>query len=337
MVELAETIAPCGDDEPPPAPTVVKLSPLDPHELSVEELLARVQKVKDIQATAMKEGVHYGRVPGIEKPSLFKPGAELLALAFRLAATFEATERFEGPHFLVRSKCILRHIPTGQIHGEGDGLCSSREAKHAWRRAPRLCLVCGKPKIIRSKFEDCGWVCFDKAGGCGAKFPADSPGIVNQVAGRVPNEDIADTYNTVLKMADKRAHVAAILFVTCASEVFTQDVEDMPMVDDEEKAQPQRGGARGKAAPREQRPARPVAVEKLLERYKVVEELEPFMRLDEERAALWGKVDGKPQIDGKSKRALKAASEAAAQRIKQAHAGKPREEKTQEPAPAAAE
>ena len=43
----------------------------------------------------------------------------------------------------------------------------------------------------------------------------------------VANPDIADDYNTVRKMACKRAHVAAILFVTCASEIFTQDVEDM--------------------------------------------------------------------------------------------------------------
>ena len=45
--------------------------------------------------------------------------------------------------------------------------------------------------------------------------------------GKAENPDIADTYNTVLKMAKKRAHVDAIITVTAASDIFTQDVEDL--------------------------------------------------------------------------------------------------------------
>lgn len=41
------------------------------------------------------------------------------------------------------------------------------------------------------------------------------------------NPDIADVYNTVLKMAMKRALVHATLNTTAASDMFTQDVEDM--------------------------------------------------------------------------------------------------------------
>jgi hypothetical protein len=43
---------------------------------------------------------------------------------------------------------------------------------------------------------------------------------------RVLNEDIADQVNTIQKMAQKRAYVAAILIATNASEFFTQDVEE---------------------------------------------------------------------------------------------------------------
>lgn len=42
------------------------------------------------------------------------------------------------------------------------------------------------------------------------------------------NQDLADTYNTVLKMAKKRAHVDATITACSASDIFTQDVEDMP-------------------------------------------------------------------------------------------------------------
>jgi hypothetical protein len=43
---------------------------------------------------------------------------------------------------------------------------------------------------------------------------------------RIPNPDVADLINTIQKMAQKRALVAATLIATAASEFFTQDVED---------------------------------------------------------------------------------------------------------------
>ena len=42
-----------------------------------------------------------------------------------------------------------------------------------------------------------------KLGGCGAKFLKGDPAIEGQQLGQVPNPDIADVQNTVLKMADK--------------------------------------------------------------------------------------------------------------------------------------
>ena len=43
---------------------------------------------------------------------------------------------------------------------------------------------------------------------------------------RIPNPDVADVVNTIQKMAQKRALVAATLIATSASEFFTQDIED---------------------------------------------------------------------------------------------------------------
>ena len=49
----------------------------------------------------------------------------------------------------------------------------------------------------------------------------------------IENEDIADTFNTVLKMAKKRAYVDAVLTATGASDLFTQDIEEgIPAPDD---------------------------------------------------------------------------------------------------------
>lgn len=47
--------------------------------------------------------------------------------------------------------------------------------------------------------------------------------------GRVENEDIADLWNTVLKMAKKRAFVDAVRSTTAASDIFVQDIEEVPM------------------------------------------------------------------------------------------------------------
>lgn len=51
--------------------------------------------------------------------------------------------------------------------------------------------------------------------------------LVNEVQYRIPNQDVADTINTLQKIAQKRSLVAAVLVVTNASDSFTQDLEDI--------------------------------------------------------------------------------------------------------------
>jgi hypothetical protein len=58
------------------------------------------------------------------------------------------------------------------------------------------------------------------------------PGKINgkweicKVGEKMENPDIADLYNTVLKIAKKRAYIDGILSATAASDFFTQDIED---------------------------------------------------------------------------------------------------------------
>lgn len=57
----------------------------------------------------------------------------------------------------------------------------------------------------------------------------DRPGFeieVDQTLYRIPNPDVADTVNTLQKMAQKRALVAAVLVATNCSDAFTQDLEE---------------------------------------------------------------------------------------------------------------
>ena len=168
------------------------------HELTTEELLNQTKRVLEIKDKVMKEGVHYGYIPGAKKPSLWKPGAEKLCHAFRLEPEFETTSR-DDPNRTINwkkwnydkrkeiegvttgyleydSRCTLTHIPTGEVWASNvSGSCNNFEARY------------------RSL---------------------------------VPY----DVKNTLEKMSEKRSLVAAILIGTAASDVFTQDIEDVPQL-----------------------------------------------------------------------------------------------------------
>ena len=197
--------------------------------LSIPDLKSQVALIHQVMREVMKEGEDYGKIPGIDKPTIFKAGAEKLCLLFRLDPQYEIEQKQEGQHLTIISKCTLWHIPTGKRFGSGMGSCSTKESRYAYRNAARKCPHCQAEAIIKGKEEyGGGWVCFKKKNGCGAKFKDGDASIESQVVGRIPNEDIADQYNTVLKMANKRSQNAAVLTTTGASALLTQDIEDMP-------------------------------------------------------------------------------------------------------------
>jgi len=199
--------------------------------MTTERIVKQVGLIQEVMQGVMREGEHYGKIPGCgDKPSLLKPGAEKLSTTFRLAPSYDIQEKnLPGGHREYRVLCTLTHIPTGANFGQGVGAGSTMESKYRYRKAERVCPKCGKETIIKGKEEyGGGFICFAKKGGCGAKFKADDKTITEQQVGRTEYEDPADYYNTILKMAKKRAHVDAVLTCTAASDIFTQDVEDLP-------------------------------------------------------------------------------------------------------------
>lgn len=197
--------------------------------LTVEQVKADVQLVQQVMREIMKEGINndYGVIPGCKKPSLLKPGAEKLCTTFRLAPTYHI-RRADLPrdHREYELVCTLTHIPTGDVYGQGVGCCSTKESKYRYREEKRKCPSCRSETIFKSKEAGKGWYCWAKKGGCGKQFGANDQAIASQTIGRAENEDLADQYNTVLKMGKKRSLVDAVLTVTAASDIFTQDAED---------------------------------------------------------------------------------------------------------------
>jgi hypothetical protein len=195
-------------------------------ERTAAELRQRLELIREVKRTAMTENVDYGVVPGTEKATLFKPGAEKLALVFKLDVQ-PSNELIWGPseHLTVISRATVFHAPTGTRLGYGEGICSSRERNRAYRKQERTCPNCAQPAVIKGKEEfGGGWLCWRKKNGCGAKFPDGDQRIESQEVGEIENPDLPDTWNAVDKMAKKRGYVDAVLSVTGASAIFTQDI-----------------------------------------------------------------------------------------------------------------
>ena len=203
--------------------------------LSIDALTERVALIHEASQRNMVSGVHYGVIPGTVKPTLLLPGAQLLGTLFRLRPKLTVTvDAMGGDHREYTVTADLYH--DGQHEAAGVGSCSTMESKYRWRNASRVCPECNAEAIIKGKEQyGGGWVCFKKQGGCGAKFNNGDESIEAQATGKVENADVADLYNTCLKMAKKRAFIDAILTATAASSVYTQDLEDMTIPSAPEK------------------------------------------------------------------------------------------------------
>lgn len=221
------------------------------HAMGVAEIVAQVKLIQDVMHKVMTDGEHYGTIPGCgNKKTLLQPGAQKLTMTFRLAPEYQIQEvNLERGHKEYRVICTLKSMGNGAFVGQGVGCCSSMESKYRWRGGSRKCPECGKETIIKGKAEyGGGWLCYAKKGGCGVKWPDGAPEIENQSIEKVENDNPADTFNTVLKMAKKRAFVDATITATAASDIFTQDIGDDEADEAPANAPQSRQDAPGRAA-----------------------------------------------------------------------------------------
>lgn len=197
--------------------------------LRIEDVLEQVALIQRVMGAVMKQGEHYGVIPGTsQKPSLLKPGAEKICFTFRLAPEYEVIERqLEHGHIEYRVTCTLR-TAAGRSVGQGVGSCSSMESKYRFRSGPKEATGQPVPHEYWNMRKTDPQKALESIGGKG-HVVAKENGIwqIFKQGEKAENDNIADTYNTVLKMAKKRAHVDATLTATAASDIFTQDVEEI--------------------------------------------------------------------------------------------------------------
>jgi hypothetical protein len=200
--------------------------------MNVESVTRQVAIIQNVMKSVMKQDEHYGTIPGTNKPSLLKPGAEKLNLVFRLRPEYQITktELYSG-HREYEVVCTLYHIPTGQSVGQGVGSATTMEGKYRFRGGEKKDTGKPVPKDYWNLKKTDPAKAKELIGGDGfgtAKF--DGEWRICELGEKIEHDNPADYYNTVLKMAKKRAHVDAILTATAASDIFTQDTEDMTEV-----------------------------------------------------------------------------------------------------------
>jgi hypothetical protein len=201
--------------------------------MSTEAVVRQVNVIQAVMKSVMKVDEHYGTITGCKKPSLYKPGAEKLGFTFRLAPEYDVrTINMANGHREYQVKCRLRHIPTGAMVGEGEGSCTTMEGKYRYRGGEKEGTGQAIPKEYWNlKNAGKSDEALDLIGGPGfAPGKIDGKWEICSIGEKVEHDNPADYYNTCLKVAKKRAHVDAILTATAASDIFTQDVEDMSEV-----------------------------------------------------------------------------------------------------------
>ena len=232
--------------------------------VDIQSALARYNAFNEFVSKILKKDKDFGEIPGTNKPTLLKAGAEKLGAFFGLRPIFvlqESVNDWTGkdhnnePFFYRQYKSQLYR--SGELVGEGIGSCNSWEKKYRYRWMNELEIPgnvdkstlehkdgaisefefaidkaetsgkYGKPAEYWQQFKDA----IDNGTAKLIQRPTKKGGRLDawEIGGKlyaVPNKDVAEQVNTIDKMAQKRAFVAAILIATNASDYFTQDMED---------------------------------------------------------------------------------------------------------------
>lgn len=176
--------------------------------MAVADIIQHVAVVQEVMRAVMKPDVHYGTIPGTPKPTLYKQGAEVLCMVFRIADTYQVEDLSTADMVRYRITCVGTHQINNVVLGTGMGEASSSEEKYKWRKA-----------LCKEEFDE------TPANMRRVKHSRGKGGSTyKQEQIRTETADLA---NTILKMANKRAKIAMTINVTACGDMFSQDLDDM--------------------------------------------------------------------------------------------------------------
>ncbi|MGI2294137.1 hypothetical protein [Paenibacillus sp. GXUN7292] len=183
----------------------------------LDAMKQKLNLTREFFREVMQPGVDYGIIPGTDKPTLYKPGAEGLCEFYNLAPTIGGKvedKNHETGYYSVDITIRLIHRNTGSIIAEGVGHANTYENRYRWRWYSDYKLPKGLDKASLFTEERDEWKNGRKTGNTYTMY-------------RVENDDMHSIWNTVLKMAKKRALVDAVLSATRSSGIFAQTEEEL--------------------------------------------------------------------------------------------------------------
>lgn len=171
--------------------------------VGASELITYHAEVTKIIKAALQEGVDYGEIPGTKKKILFKPGAERLAIAFGARPEYvllSSEVDHEKEVFWKKNRKVWRN------QFKGDKVYKTEEVDGSSFGLYRYAYAC---RLVRSDGRVLG----------------EGHAICSSLENKYI-ETPRDVENTVCKMAQKRAFVAATLNAFGLSDRFSQDLDD---------------------------------------------------------------------------------------------------------------
>ena len=110
-------------------------------ELDLKGAQSLTGRLREFTSQHFEDGTHIGKAwPGSDKPTLLKPGAELLARLFNLDVELSVADKtvtHDPPYIDYEYNCNIRRAGTQEsiVHIESAGSCNSKERKYR-RAAP---------------------------------------------------------------------------------------------------------------------------------------------------------------------------------------------------------
>jgi hypothetical protein len=184
--------------------------------IPMAEVKRRIEELRLFVKEYMVEGEDYGKIPGTDRPTLLKPGAEKLCDVYGLTPQVDILDSTieRDPAYIdytIRVRLVSRS--SGITMAEGVGNCNSYEGRYRWRWVfsselpSQYSTDAAKATLTVKTFKG-------KSGKSFVKY-------------RIENDDIWTLKNTILKQAKKRALIDAVLSATRSSGILTQDVEEL--------------------------------------------------------------------------------------------------------------
>jgi hypothetical protein len=216
--------------------------------LDIQEMNNRINEMQELLREVFREGVDYGYIPGMKerkeredaefanqkrkeksaiKPMLLKPGVEKINTRYNLFPFYTElpTNPLPGDHRETRLICELR-ILGGIAVAQGVGSCSTYESKYRYRwentdkPVPQEYWDSRDPEILGGK-QFAPRKIYDEDSGKTSWFIFEKIGVA----------DPADAWNTIFKMAAKRAKSDATFSATAAGDIFNpEDLEDPDLI-----------------------------------------------------------------------------------------------------------